>query len=258
MVRRWRLWEPLCDPSDVLPSTELLAAALYYGGEAATLRSALAPFRPTCLSAAAPKRPAERADPAAESDVVLGADRSLHLTKDNAERRFFYRVGWNAPQDRALMSAFVPAASITDAAEAFDPALAANRIVVIGGSYRDNPDFKLTPLGMMPGTLVLINAIEAMLNQDSVRTPPLWLRAGTEISLILAVSAIFLYLPALTAMLVSSLIVVLSALTLGYVFLNLGWWIDPVLPLLGIQIHNLVALVEHRVRHGHRHKGESG
>jgi CHASE2 domain-containing sensor protein len=153
------------------------------------------------------------------------------------------------------MAAFVPAQLVTeaDAQHAFDPSIAAGRIVVIGGSYADNPDFHRTPLGMLPGTLILINAIDALIHDDTVRETPLFLRVAVELALILTISVVFLYLPAIPAMLVSSLLVVVSALTLGFVFLNAGYFIDPVLPLIGIQIHSFIDIFEHRLRHGKAH-----
>jgi CHASE2 domain-containing sensor protein len=86
-----------------------------------------------------------------------------------------------------------------------------------------------------------------------VRETPLVLRFAVELALIVALSAIFLYLAPLLATLTSSLLVVVAALTLGFVFLNAGYWVDPVLPLLGIQIHSLIAIFEHR--HGPKEEG---
>jgi CHASE2 domain-containing sensor protein len=179
----------------------------------------------------------------------------LRLSSRTELRRFFYRIGWDAGADRPSMAAFVPAGLVTeaDAQHPFDAGLARNRVVVIGGSYRDNPDFHRTPLGMLPGTLILINAIDALIRNDSVRETPLVLRFAVELALIVALSAIFLYLAPLLATLTSSLLVVVAALTLGFVFLNAGYWVDPVLPLLGIQIHSLIAIFEHR--HGPKEEG---
>jgi CHASE2 domain-containing sensor protein len=153
------------------------------------------------------------------------------------------------------MAAFVPATLVTDvdAAHAFDPAVAAGRIVVIGGSYLDNPDLHRTPLGLMPGTLILINAIQALVQNDSLRETPAALRIGIEGALILVLSALSVYLPAAAALIVSILFVIASALTFGFVFLNMGYWIDPVLPLLGIFMHNLFEFSVHRWRHRSKH-----
>ncbi|MDP9024412.1 MAG: hypothetical protein M3N13_03415, partial [Candidatus Eremiobacteraeota bacterium] len=62
-----------------------------------------------------------------------------------------------------------------------------------------------------------------------------------------AMAAAFLMLRPFHAMLAATVLVVVSVLTLGNVLLNAGYWIDPVLPLLGIQLHELVAIVERRL-----------
>jgi CHASE2 domain-containing sensor protein len=102
---------------------------------------------------------------------------------------------------------------------------------------------------MMPGTLVLINAIQALVQNDSLRETPEALRIAVEGALILVLSALSLYLPVAAAVSVSILFVIVSALTFGFVFLNMGYWIDPVLPLLGIFMHNLFEFGVHRFRH---------
>jgi len=253
MIRLWRLWEPLCDPASVLPSTELLAGVLFAGSDVQRMRQAVDTFRPACAPVSGGAAHTLTATVPVQTRVDVGYP--LQLQSDAALRRFFYRVGWDARSGRASMAAFVPAQLVTeaDAQHAFDPSIAAGRIVVIGGSYADNPDFHRTPLGMLPGTLILINAIDALIHDDTVRETPLFLRVAVELALILTISVVFLYLPAIPAMLVSSLLVVVSALTLGFVFLNAGYFIDPVLPLIGIQIHSFIDIFEHRLRHGKAH-----
>jgi CHASE2 domain-containing sensor protein len=253
MIRRWRLWEPLCDPSDVLPSTELLAGALFAGTSPERVRQSLQAFRPACVPVGGASNAVIAAAEPPESELDVG--HPLRLSSRNADRRFFYRVGWESARGRATMAAFVPATLVTDvdAAHAFDPAVAAGRIVVIGGSYLDNPDLHRTPLGLMPGTLILINAIQALVQNDSLRETPAALRIGIEGALILVLSALSVYLPAAAALIVSILFVIASALTFGFVFLNMGYWIDPVLPLLGIFMHNLFEFSVHRWRHRSKH-----
>jgi CHASE2 domain-containing sensor protein len=244
IVRRWRLWEPLCDPRAVLPSTELVAAAAFAGSDLRRVRDVLDGLRPKCQPRGEPAAASVRGAP---PNVTVEIGYPAQVGTDEVERRFFYRVGWDAARERPAM-AFVPALSITDAAggQAFSTAVAAGRIVVIGGSYRDNPDLHRTPLGIMPGTLVLINAIHALVGNDHVRETPLVLRIAVEGLSILLVSGLFLYLAPLRAMLISSVLVLGAAFTVGYAFLNGGYWLDPVLPLIGIQVHEAVALVERR------------
>ncbi|HDN26266.1 MAG TPA: CHASE2 domain-containing protein, partial [Thioploca sp.] len=53
-------------------------------------------------------------------------------------------------------------------------------IVVIGGSYRDGRDIYLTPLGNMPGSLIIINAIHSLLQYNIIDPLPI----GAKIMLI--------------------------------------------------------------------------
>ena len=247
LIRRWRLWEPVCEPAAALASTELVAAASFAGKSADDVARALGAMQPRCVPL--PGR-GQRHAAASEARAELDIGYPLELTTAAQDRRFFYRIAWNAKGGRPLMAAFLPAALVTeaDALHPFDPAIVANRIVVIGGSYRDNPDFHRTPLGTMPGTLVLINAIQALITDDRIHEVPLWLRFLIEAVLIIAVSAMFLFVGAARAMMASTVLVIACAVTIGYDFLNRGYWIDPVLPLISIQIHELIALLEHRAQ----------
>jgi len=48
------------------------------------------------------------------------------------------------------------------------------RIAVIGGSFRESGDWYRTPLGEMPGAMILINSIDALIQHGTLK-PPSWL-----------------------------------------------------------------------------------
>jgi len=48
--------------------------------------------------------------------------------------------------------------------------------MVIGASFAESRDRHLTPLGEMPGTLVLINAIQSLYQHGELTAPPLWVK----------------------------------------------------------------------------------
>jgi hypothetical protein len=199
------------------------------------------------MCAPAGTQPHENSSAPEITDTILGG--RVSLSTDGMERRFFYRVAWDADRSRPIMSAYVPAALVTDAdaRHPYDVAIAADRIVVIGGSYADNPDFHRTPIGTLPGTLIMINAMQSLISDDRIHEVPILLRFAIEGALITVVSLIFLYVTPGRAMLASSALVICAALTVGYAFLNRGYWIDPVLPLVGIQVHELIGVIEHRL-----------
>ena len=240
VVRRWRLWEPVCDPSATLPAVELLAVKAYGGPVAEKLpASAPAKYRASCvpLQGSSGTQPA-RDDPPAASVASLEGE-------SEDDRRFFYRIGWDQARGEPRMT-FIPAALIADSTTPVDAKLIAGRIVVIGGSYLDDPDFHLTPTGVIPGTLVLINAINSLIADDHVTETPVYLRFAVELVLIVLFSALFLYMAPARAMLTGCAFIIFAALTFGIAFLNRGIWIDPVLPLLGILCHEEIARIERR------------
>jgi CHASE2 domain-containing sensor protein len=233
VIRRWRPTESLCGPASALASIEILAARAYRGGNISQLQSELnVAYRPSCVPQEIWRR----------NHTV-----SSFLTAEGEPHRFFYRIGWDRAAHRARMNT-IPARLVTDTNGSFDSSLTRDRIVVIGGSYPDNPDFHPTPLGLMPGTLVLINAINSLLLNDRVKAPSIAVRILIEAALVMALSALFLYLRPAAAMWIGLASLAAATLTLGFVFLNSGYWVDPVLPLLAILCKEVVSQVSQLMR----------
>jgi hypothetical protein len=256
MVRGWRLWEPVCErlQGHALPSAEMLAVAAYNGKDLVKLQRALdVDLAPRCLPANQRFTQTRNAQmPRANLTVDVGYP--LELSTSDLERRFFYRFGWasegSAHQKGSRLAVVVPAWEITDVdpAQRFNPALLRGKIVVIGGTYADNPDVHQTPLGEMPGTVVLLNAINALLHDDHIREAPWYLRYGIDAFLTILVSMMYFYLPHRTAMISASLLIVALAITGGYVLLNRGFYFDPILPIVGIQVHEFIGGIESWLR----------
>jgi hypothetical protein len=271
IVRRWRLWEPLCDGivGDALPSTELLAVSAYKWNQRlpkkhvdspADVRAKLASLRPICRRSSS-DGPVLRSE---SHPVTVNLGFPVTLTQNTAEhfaeRRFFYRFGWShrtedeqsQTENPQTVGRLVRAADITEkpSVERPDPRDLNGRIAVIGTSYDDSTDFYRTPLGRMPGSLVLLNAINALYNDDHFRESPWWARLLSEAALV-ALSAWLTYMWPAHAMRIAPAIVLFGFLFVGATVLNNGYWFDPVMPLLGIQVHELMAQFEAR-----RHQAE--
>ena len=187
-------------------------------------------------------------------DVTVDIGSPAQVGTDAVERQFF-RVGWDTARERPTM-AFVPASSITDAAggQAFATALAAGRIVVIGGGSGTIRICTARRLGSCPGHSSLSTRFTRSLEMTTCARRPSSCVSPLRECRFCWSSGVFLYLTPMRAMIVSSLLVLGSAFTIGYAFLNGGYWIDPVLPLIGIQLHEAVALVERRRhREGEHH-----
>lgn len=252
MLRGWRLWEPVCGRGrpHALPSIEVLAVAAYNDKDIRKLQGALdVSLAPACRLAG--ERTAAADMP--REPLTLDIGYPLALRTGDLERRFFYRFGWapgvEHPAIGRQLGVIIPAWEITDIdpAHRFDPSQLRGKIVVIGGTFGDNPDYHRTPLGEMPGTIVLLNAINALLHDDHVRDIPWPLRFSVEAALILIVSLLYFYLPHRQAMLTAYGIIAVAAVTVGYILLNRGYFIDPVLPALGIQVHELLSGIHGRL-----------
>ena len=264
MIRGWRLWEPVCQSlrGRALPSAEMLAVAAYNGKDLVKLQRALdVGLAPQCLQTGeqstaeqgTPEHAAAGLNAHAQmprDNFIIDVGYPLELSTSDLERRFFYRFGWAPPgaqrQKGQRLGVVVPAWEITDVepSQRFNPALLRGKIVVIGGTYSDNPDVHQTPLGEMPGTVVLLNAINALLHDDHIREAPWYLRYGIDAFLTIFVSVLFFYLPHRAALVSASLIIVAAAVTGGYLLLNRGYFFDPIMPILGIQVHELVGGIE--------------
>ena len=106
-----------------------------------------------------------------------------------------------------MLGEVVPAGSITQDSSA--GAALQDRIVVIGSSW-DPLDVHRTPIGEMPGSLVLINEVNSLEHGDVLREPGVMGRYALEIALILFVSLVFALVPPAYA-----LVVVVAAIALG-------------------------------------------
>ncbi|MFZ2104289.1 MAG: CHASE2 domain-containing protein, partial [Roseiarcus sp.] len=112
------------------------------------------------------------------------------------------------------------------------------RIVVIGGSFTGSGDRYNTPLGVMPGSLMIINAIEALTENGTPRefSPPL--RIAISLLVIVVASCLTLILrPIVAAAAFSAFLLMLM-----FAFLNsfqAGAVLDLAVPAVGAFVHDL-------------------
>jgi len=250
-VRRWRLLETACseDSGVVIPSVQLITVANLYLKSTSLnpLYEALQTHRPlTCNSP--PANP--------EPDVMLGTEKII-LLADRLNDRIIYKLPWaqgsfdsNRIESVQHKGKTVPLAirlsadTVAKNIERLDPALLDDRIVVIGSSFSENRDSYLTPVGAMPGAVVLINAIHSLLQYGQIQRPATWIIFCIEIVLILVVSVLFAMLGSYAAKVVSGLIVLVLLLPATFTLFKYGVWLDFALPLIGVQLHEMVARAE--------------
>lgn len=110
-------------------------------------------------------------------------------------------------------------------------------VAVIGASYEDSRDTHLTPLGEMPGALVLVNAIDTMQTTGILQSPPTSVKLFFVALTLVGISAAFAVLSALWASVLMLVIIGLTMLPLSLWFLRQGIWLDFGAPLMGIYFH---------------------
>lgn len=272
VLRRWRLWEPVCTDGQpgIVPSIQLLAVALRRvdgndpGATVREVQQTLAPLAPTRCDPVKPG--AEAHGGQGSSRTVEIANLKLHADPDAVAQRILYTLPWRLQPGQAypLISGDagspIPALFIRSALpighQAVDPAWLKGRVVVIGGSYAESRDRHPTPLGEMPGALVLINAIQSLHQHDELEAPPLSVKLLVEAVLIVVMSLAFAGFNSFLGMVASGAFIILALLPLSFVVFRYGVWLDFAIPLLAVQLHQMVAEFEeaqHRRAATHRH-----
>jgi CHASE2 domain-containing sensor protein len=247
VVRHWRLWEPACTPdgkADVLTSSALLAVSLTKGWIAAEplhaeLKGHFAPSNCGGSQAVASTDSAE---------LKVG---SVLLSKDELARTERFSIRWTATGS-SLANQF-SARVLSDASERPDIAChddggpcATGKIVVIGSSYRDNGDFHRTPTlgGDMPGTVVLVNEINSLLQPQPTLRESWLLSYLIEGTLVVLLSWFFIFFDPTLVSMIATTLTLLVLTVLSFAFLGAGVWLDVSLPLVGIQVHEWYARAE--------------
>lgn len=183
VLRRWRLFEQV-EPgsSGVLPSVQLLTLSLLRSGENSP-KSILGSIQDALASGTNP-------------DVLMGLDL---VEGDALSQRIVYTIGTDVPAWRSIPTIVradgvpVPfferfsASCVTDSTrnplclrayptgkiEKGQENWLKDRIVVIGASHAGSRDLFSTPLGVMPGAMVILNAITTLDHQGVLTRPPL-------------------------------------------------------------------------------------
>jgi CHASE2 domain-containing sensor protein len=257
-VRRWHLWAALCGSAReplIRPSIQLLVKALLTAseGQRTTLTAALTELTPHDCHAGSPAESQGHRD-AHPSEVVLG-DKHISLRPEHIARRILYRTPWhlNEGESRPLVDLDgrrVPAFSVQSAGTISDASVPVSgdwlrgHVAIIGSSYLDSRDLYDTPIGPMPGSMVIANAIQSLDVGGELRTPGLPETLLIESLLILLMSVLFARYHSFGGSLLSSTAVILLLLPLSLWVFNLGLWLSFAIPLFAVQIHQLAAELE--------------
>jgi CHASE2 domain-containing sensor protein len=251
-VRRWRLWEVTCAANG---RAVLTPSAVF---EAVSLEDGLAPsgiddemqrsVEPGACGATSGSQTQHAGSGGFGSDLP----RVEALTEDKLLRRIVYRIPYRDPSiadagepNQHTLAQLVTAGGIPGSNLTPGNVLS-GEIVVIGATFAEGGDAEHpTPVGtIMPGSFILINEMNSLLNDDYLKETPPPLALVVEFVLIVAISA----LSAAGAEFLGAAVVVLAAATAGLFAFRTGFWFDSVVPLIAVLIHEFYERYEHRVK----------
>ena len=122
-----------------------------------------------------------------------------------------------------------------------DTSWLAGRVAVIGSSYDDSRDIHITPIGEMPGIMILVNAIHSFWLNGEIKPLPILTKLLVQVLLIVLMSLAFARFKSFWGMVVSGGVVILAILPVSFLVFRYGLWLDFALPLLAVQLHEMAS-----------------
>ena len=249
MLRRWRLWEATCSGQFpvVVPSMQLLTVALLDNPAPGSCRIAneLAAVMPVDCEGDKSWTASTWHD---TMRLYVSSKLQLDISPSRLSRRILYTIPWQLPKGEArpptplgspLLST-LPAYKIT-ASNRVDNALLRDSITIIGGSFEDSRDIFATPLGWMPGELVIANAIHSLLQFGELKPPPLWAIVLIQVLLIFIMSLAFARFSSFFGMLASGAVIIIVMIPFSFWLFEYGVWLNFAIALVIIQLHQMAA-----------------
>jgi len=112
-------------------------------------------------------------------------------------------------------------------------------IVIIGGSYAEGRDHYQTPLGLMPGALVIINAVHSLLEYGIIKPISNLSKWLIVVILVVLMSIILLCVPFILGQFFN-LLVVLVMLLSSIILFRFGYWLDFTIPIVFAQLYQII------------------
>jgi CHASE2 domain-containing sensor protein len=170
-----------------------------------------------------------------------------------SEFRIVYTLPWEDGQAPPILGGDVPlvtrvSAQVVTNAESL-PQEWKNRILIVGGSYGAAEDVHQTPIGPMPGAMIIANAIHSLHQFDFVKDPsPLGKFFAASIAIVSV--AVILHaldrlrvVPRFMSLFIAFGFTLVIMIAESYVVLVLRWlpegiWLDATLPCIGVILHH--------------------
>jgi len=166
------------------------------------------------------------------------AGRSNRGFKSGIGQRLIFTIPWNQSAPDLIT---IPASVITESDEKLAGDLLIGRIVVIGASHTDSGDIHRTPIGEMPGALIIVNAIKSLVSFGQLREPPVWITILQQVGCILLAAWAFSRFDSFIAVGITAGITIALLVPVTFYVFKQGLWVGFSIPLLAMLIHRGVA-----------------
>jgi CHASE2 domain-containing sensor protein len=262
-IRRWWLWQAVCTEEQlpqIIPSIELLAATMVLLTEPQqaqeNIDKVLSKFKPKFCTE-------DYSLPWISSSERLPIVKDLLEVTDGVRgihQRIMYTMSWELPQsqNRKIPRYFLEDENGQEILTVFSAQpylelklalkipITKDRIVVIGGSYSEGGDMHATSLiEEMPGGLIIINAIHSLLsNQGEIRPVDTLSKVLLVAIVTVVITWIFTFVSTFLRGLIVGIIALIIAIWMSILLLNVGIWINFALPLLAVEICEIMAKFE--------------
>jgi len=241
VVRQWHLVKSGCLKGQLvlLPAAQLVATTLL-AGDYSTPANQYAD-----LSSVRIDRCSDDPNTGQHVDFPASDGRNdSYAPETDISQRLIYTMPWDGPApDLVTVSAHL----ITDSNHEISDDLIANRVVIVGASFAESGDIHRTPIGEMPGALIIANAIKSLSLYGQIRSPPAWAQWVLRLALIMLAAWVFSRFTSLTAICMAGAIIIGALVPISFYFFKYGLWLDFAVPLFAMMIHRAVA--EYRYTH---------
>ncbi|MDX2413128.1 MAG: CHASE2 domain-containing protein [Woeseiaceae bacterium] len=167
-----------------------------------------------------------------------GRYRGDAATDTSIDQRIIYTMPWQK-QSPDLVT--ISAQLVTDSSRTLSGDLVRDTVTIIGASHVDSGDIHRTPIGNMPGALIIANAIKSLALYGQMETPPAWLQWTAKLTIIFFAAWIFMSFRSLLGVVVAGTVILLVLVPINFYFFKYGLWIDFALPLFAMLIHRAIA-----------------
>jgi CHASE2 domain-containing sensor protein len=251
ILRRWQLWTATCtqNSAGIVPSMPLLAVTLLVGANQPNssshrLKNNLNYYTP--LDCTKGLQINETQQP---TIFKLNDNLNFDLQPTRLSRRILYTLPWhlnkgewrpNTPDNRPLLTTLSAKNIIDDNNDKpQNNELLRDSITVIGVSHLESRDWHPTPIGWMPGMLILVNSIHSMLQYGILHPPSLWI----VLLLTLILITLFSWLLAKYQILWGTLYavgVIVIMIPVSIMFFKYGLWLNFAIPWVAIQLRQMI------------------